>query len=268
LKRRLLRLAGRAGLLRPAYRAYEAAQALRGRRAPPVDPGDGLPVPPAQLIVRVAGTADAEWFLSSGRLAAESVREALARQGVALENLDALLDFGCGCGRVIRNWIGLADVERFGTDLNPAAVRWCRGNLPFATFEENGLAPPLPFDDGRFDLVYALSVFTHLPEELQLAWTKELRRILRPGGWLLLSTHGEPYLERLDAAEQERFRAGDLVVRWEQVAGTNLCSAFHPESYVRSRLADGFEVVEFSPQGAAGNPHQDLTVLRYGSVRT
>src|SRR5262249_27140661 len=160
------------------------------------------------------------------------------------------------------------DVDRVGTDLNPAAVRWCRTNLAFASFEENGLAPPLPFEDGRFELVYALSVFTHLPEELQLAWMKELRRVLRPGGWLLLSTHGDAYRERLDADERVRFRAGDLVVRWEQVAGTNLCSAFHPESYVRTHLANGLDVVEFSPQGAVGNPHQDLTVLRYGSVRT
>src|SRR5262245_41465310 len=153
LKRSLLRLAGRAGLLRPAYRAYESAQALRGRRAPPVDPGDGLPVPPPQLVVRVAGTADAEWFLERGRRGASSVRDTLARQGVELERIAGLLDFGCGCGRVIRNWIGLEGVERVGTDLNPAAVDWCRRHLPFARFDENGLAPPLPFEDDTFELV-------------------------------------------------------------------------------------------------------------------
>jgi SAM-dependent methyltransferase len=241
---------------------YERGRALTTHRSAAPQADDGLPLPPARLIVRVAGTGDADWFLESGRRAAASIREALGRQNVAVEDLDALLDFGCGCGRVIRNWAELHDVDRVGVDLNPAAVRWCRANLPFATFEENGLPPPLPFEDDRFELVYALSVFTHLPEELQLEWMTELRRVLRPGGWLLVSTHGDAYLERLDADERARFRAGELVVRWEQVAGTNLCSAFHPEAYVRTRLADGLDLVEFSPQGAAGNPHQDLTVLR------
>ena len=80
-------------------------------------------------------------------------------------------------------------------------------------------------------------------------------RVARP------STHGERYLERLNATERERFEAGDLVVRWGGVAGTNLCTTFHPRSYLE-RLAAGFELLEHLPEGATGNPHQDLSVLR------
>ncbi|MGY1688890.1 class I SAM-dependent methyltransferase [Geodermatophilus sp. SYSU D01105] len=50
--------------------------------------------------------------------------------------------------------------------------------------------PPLPFDDGRFDLVLGYSVFTHLPVDHQDAWLAELRRVTRPGGLLLLTVHG------------------------------------------------------------------------------
>jgi len=46
--------------------------------------------------------------------------------------------------------------------------------------------PPLPFPDNSFDLIYAVSVFTHLSEEHQRTWLPELRRVLRPGGRLLL----------------------------------------------------------------------------------
>jgi 2-polyprenyl-3-methyl-5-hydroxy-6-metoxy-1,4-benzoquinol methylase len=261
VKRLFLRVLGRLGLLRPAYRAYEQASSLRARSSgAPSD--DGLPVPPSSLIVRVAGTPDVGWFLRGGRLAAGSIRAALWRQGRRIEELDAILDFGCGCGRVTRNWLALHDTEVFGSDTNEQAVDWCRRNLPFATFEPNGLAPPIVFDTARFDLVYALSVFTHLPEELQLLWMRELERVLRPGALLLLSTHGEHYVPRLTPDERARFADGDVVVRWEEVAGTNLCTAFHPPSYVRERLAAGFDVLDFVAEGAKGNPHQDLFVVR------
>jgi SAM-dependent methyltransferase len=142
------------------------------------------------------------------------------------------------------------------------AVDWCRENLAFARFEVNRLEPPLTFADESFDLVYALSVFTHLTDELQLAWRDELRRVLRPGGRLLLTTHGESYAPRLDGGERERFERGEHVVRWGDVPGTNLCSAYHPERYLRETFAYGFEFVELEPEGARGNPTQDLVVLR------
>ena len=252
MKRRILRLLGRAGLLGPAYRAYERALALRGRHTRSA--ADGLPVPPADLIVRVAGTADVDWFLEGGRLGYETVR------AHAPGEHESVLDFGCGCGRVTRYWLG-SGARVAGSDLNEEAVEWCRRNLPFARFEENGLAPPLAFDDGAFDLVYGLSVFTHLPEELQVAWLHELSRVLRPGGRLLLTTHGRRYRERLDAAERTRFDAGENVVRWREVAGSNLCAAFHPPGSL-ARLADRFDEIAFVPEGAEGNPHQDVSVYR------
>jgi hypothetical protein len=70
---------------------------------------------------------------------------------------------------------------------------------------------------------------------------------------------------RLSVEERDRFAAGEVVVRWEEVAGTNLCTAFHPPSFVRERLAAGFEPVEFVAQGAKGNPHQDLFLFRRAS---
>ena len=260
MKTRALRLLQRARLLGPAYRGWESVQALRDRATPPA--ADGLPVPPAQLRVRVAGTADVAWFLRGGRLGADGVRDALGRQGVRIEELGSLLDFGCGCGRVTRNWAHVEGPSVAGSDHDEAAVGWCRRNLPFARFERNGLAPPLVFEDESFDAAYALSVFTHLTEELQLAWRDELHRVLRPRGLLLLTVHGTSYRDRLSDEERARFDAGEVVVRWEDVAGTNLCSAFHPPQYLRDVLARGFEFVEHASEGAKGNPHQDLVLLR------
>jgi cyclopropane fatty-acyl-phospholipid synthase-like methyltransferase len=257
VKRRLLRLAQRTGLLRPAFRAYELAVSVRPARVRTVD---GPPLPPRRLMVRVAGTADGDWFLRSGRAAYDAIAAA-----VPLDEIEAVLDFGCGCGRVLRYW---SDHEGpvHGSDRDDPAVRWCRRNLPFAQLQRNGLAPPLPYADGTFDLVYALSVFTHLTEELQTAWRDELHRVLRPGGRVLLTTHGRSYLPRLEEAERTRFERGELVVRWSDLPGSNLCSAYHPERYVQDTLAQAFDLERIEPEGARGNPTQDLIVLRKLSV--
>ena len=258
VKSALLRLLRRLGLLGLAFRGFERVQALRA--GPDPVPDDGLPLPPPELRVRVAWTGDASWFLESGRLAAESIRDALARHGTALDDLESLLDFGCGCGRVTRRWADLRGVA--GSDTSGEAVEWCRRNLPFARFEVNGLEPPLAFDDESFDLVHALSVFTHLTEPLQHAWIAELRRVLRPGGLLLLTTHGRAYRDRLSADERTRFAAGEIVVRWAELPGSNLCSAYHSPDALR-RLAEGFVILEHVEEGAVGNPRQDQSLLRH-----
>jgi len=253
VKRLVLRLLDRLGLVGPAFRAYEHVVALRPTRRLSVD---GPPLPPRRLMVRVAGTGDADWFLRSGRAGFDAIAA-----HAPLTELEAVLDFGCGCGRVTRWWREFPGTVA-GSDVSGPAIAWCRANLPFARFETNALAPPLSFEDESFDLVYALSVFTHLTAELQLAWRDELRRLLRPGGRLLLTTHGNSYVPRLTQEERARFESGELVVRWADVAGSNLCSAYHPESYLRGTFADGFAFLQLEQEGARGNPTQDLVLLR------
>ena len=253
MKRRILRLLQRVGLIGPAFRTYERVVALGPQR---VTPTDGVALPPRRLMVRVAGTADADWFLRSGQAGYDAIAA-----HVPLADTQSVLDFGCGCGRVTR-YFRDHHGEVAGSDVNRDAVSWCRSNLPFARFEANGLAPPLAFDDESFDLVYALSVFTHLTADLQLAWRDELRRVLRPGGRLLVTTHGQSYLQRLDEDERARFERGELVVRWAEVVGSNLCSAYHPETYLRDTFAQGFAFLELEPEGARGNPTQDLVLLQ------
>jgi len=96
VKRRLLRLLERAHLLGPAFRGWEAWRTLRGGRRVAVD---GPPLPPRRLMVRVAGTADGDWFVRGGRAAYDAIVS-----HVRLDEVESVLDFGCGCGRVIRWW--------------------------------------------------------------------------------------------------------------------------------------------------------------------
>jgi SAM-dependent methyltransferase len=111
-------------------------------------------------------------------------------------------------------------------------------------------------------LAYAFSVFTHLPEPLQLEWAREFGRVLRPGGYLLFSTLGEYYagLDRLTAEERRRFDDGRLVVLFEDHAGESFCSAYHPRVYVEQTLSEGFEHVGY--RRGTDAEHHDMHLLR------
>jgi len=262
-KRTVLDTFDRIRLARPAVRLYELALAGRAelsRRRP--HETDGLPLPPARLRTQVGPLhADPDFFLASGRHNAELVRELLLEQGARVERLEALLDWGCGCGRVLRHWTG-GSTEVFGCDIDPKMVAWCDEHLPFAHVAVNALTPPLPYEESSFDLVYAFSVMTHLSEELQREWVRELRRVLKPGGFFVFSTLGEYYASRnrLTSRERAAFAAGELVVLYERSAGTSLCSAYHPPEYVRRAFVAELEHVSF--RAAADDGGHDVHLLR------
>lgn len=102
-----------------------------------------------------------------------------------------MLDFGCSSGRVLRTIAAYRpDLECLGCDPNGPAIRWAQQNLPMATFFESPTSPPLDVADGSVDVVYAISIWSHFAEEAAMRWLAEMRRIIRPGGALLMTTHG------------------------------------------------------------------------------
>ena len=250
----------RAGLLVPAFRLYERIFSI-GVGEPTVDER-GVATPPAYLRMLVAGRASLESFQASGRQAATSLRESFADAGLDLDRCDAVLDFGCGCGRVARWWPRDAQTEWHGCDVNPRLVAWCAEGLPHLRLSVNPLEPPTTYRDGRFDAIYAISVFTHWPEPLQGAWMRELTRMLRPGGRLLFTTHGEAAARGvLLDDELDRFQRGEFVERFGEDAGSNLCSVYHPEAWTRERLAAEVEVLLHRPGGAPGIGNQDIWIV-------
>jgi SAM-dependent methyltransferase len=243
------------------FRTYERMLAF-GERGGEGPAEDGLPVPSAHLRVLVAGSPSRSDFLAGGRASREMIEQLFAEAGVELADCGALLDFGCGCGRILRHWQSLAGVEVFGCDYSSELVDWSRRNLPRATVTQNDLAPPAPYADGRFGAIYAISVFTHLTRDLHFAWMHDLVRMLRPDGRLLFTTHGIGVLAGLLPDERSRFDAGELVVRFDSEAGSNLCNAFQPEQWVREVLAKDLTVDVFRPGGTPSFGDQDVWIVR------
>jgi SAM-dependent methyltransferase len=235
------------GLAGPIFAGRERWRAFRARNSPTVG-SDGLPLPPPLLMVRVVGHTDTERFQNYGRVCAEAIREAVDSQGDEFARLESILDFGCGCGRVARHMRGLTDAKVSGCDLQPAAIEWCRGNLPFMDARVNRLAPPLPFGDRRFEMIYALSVFTHLSEPLQLDWMAEFGRVAAPGANLMFTVKGENHAEReLDGQDLAAFRADHFVAKDLGSEGGNLCAAYSSLEWVAENLLTGFDLLDFSP---------------------
>jgi SAM-dependent methyltransferase len=237
---------------RPLAHVYlRSVERYRTLRAGPDPSRDerGVPIPPARLRVLVAGTAELDRFLRSGELQASYLSSLASDAGAPLESMDAILDFGCGCGRIARWFSTLERPQLHGCDYNRELVAWCETNLEFMSARATELAPPLPYADASFDFLSAFSVFTHLSVELAGSWIAEMRRVVRPGGLMWFTIHGESYRERLLPEEAALFDAGEIVVSLPEVQGTNLCGAYWPEPAVRRMLGSSFDVVaHFDPE--------------------
>ncbi len=197
-----------------------------------------------------------------GERAAVHVREAIQGVGKPLEAGQSVLEFGCGCGRVLaplaREFKG---VRFFGTDVDREAIEWCAANLKFAQFQTNLEMPPLSYEDGCFDAVYCISVFTHLDDSHTRTWLRELKRILKTGGALLLTVHGEHVWQGLSEEKQQALvRDGYLFETTEKLKGIQpdwYQTSFHATSYISSLVAQEFRVIKHTPQGMG---YQDLIV--------
>jgi len=117
------------------------------------------------------------WHIGRRQIIASFVEDICRR---VTDRRPRILDVGCGTGANLLMLSKYGDAE--GVDVSEDALAFCRerglGNVKL------GAAEDLPYDDGTFDLVTALDVVEHLDDDL--AGLREMRRVLRPGGRVLL----------------------------------------------------------------------------------
>jgi len=243
---------------------------------------DRPPIPPVDLILRVAPSFDPEHVEANreafdlyGLSHLEYFERALAGVGRGFGDFERLLDFGCGCGRFVRHFGSLAsEVEIHGTDIDAEMIQWCRDNIPFGRFEVAPHTPPLPYPDHHFDLVINHSVFSHLDERMQDLWLTELQRITRPEALILLTVEGASSWNHLESSFKyhgsdyhrwgvELEERGIVHIAEDQFVGSThpdfYHSTFHAPWYVVEHWTCWFDLVAYVPDGSIS---QDLIVLR------
>lgn len=209
---------------------------------------------------------------------ADLVASCLELAGAPLLANSAILDFGCSSGRVIRVlYAADPSLRCFACDPNPEAIEWASRTLPDIEFARSPEYPPLPYADGQFDAVFAISIWSHFAEEAALRWAEEIHRIVKPGGHWLVTTqglqtiaHAAAFYERLVGQLVEIARAlyeggfwfapefgekGDYGVR-----NPDWGFAFLSAEWLLARLTPQWHVAYMHPGRAEGS--QDVYVLQ------
>jgi SAM-dependent methyltransferase len=219
--------------------------------------------PPARLAFDAYHNTELRAYQASGLIHARLIA-ALLRENLAAPS-GRVCEWGCGPARVIRHLPraeGFSGIELYGTDYNEESIRWCKQYIGGIEFHQNQLEPPLPFPQQMFDGLYGISVFTHLSEDRHRAWIDELYRVLKPGGILILTTHGNLSAQRLLPEEKRRFDEGQLVVRDGIREGKKHFLAYHPEAFIRARLLNRFTVLRHVDSPREHQLRQDVWVAQ------
>ncbi len=248
-----------------------------------LDLEDNAPVPPDHLIDRVVSfqaggdrEAVASSFMETGQSSVRDIEAALATINKSLFDFESILEFGSGCGRIMR-WLGPvgAKSELHGCDIDEEAMAWSNEHLGFARFATNPAEPPLPYEDDTFDLVFNHSVFTHIDERMQDLWLAELLRVIKPGGLVLATVHGEIVLQQI---EDGAATTGESLYGWREqlesrgivfIADDGYVGSWFPDFYHTTIHApwyvfehwgsSGFSVLAYLPRRALG--FQDYVIL-------
>lgn len=146
---------------------------------------------------------------------------------------DRILDLGCGNGRLTQLF-DRQKIDYVGVDTAAKMVEIAQKKYPQDNFfiQKNPIKIDMPTD--TFDLVFCLSVFHHVPsEQSRLKYLKEIHRVLKPNGRLILTVWNlnkrrHLTLELLaNKIKNRRIDWGDLFITFKDNTGQTIAQRYH-----------------------------------------
>lgn len=159
-----------------------------------------------------------------------------------------VMDFGCGAGRTLRHFMAEAEVaEVWGVDVDGPSIDLLRQTVsPPLRLMRSGYLPPLDLPSASFDLIWSISVFTHLTDS-SLPWLCELHRLLAPGGMLIATYMGRWTSELLAGEPWDEDRVGMNVLRHNHPASDGAPLVLISDWWLREHWGRAFEVLRIEP---------------------
>ncbi|GJD76323.1 class I SAM-dependent methyltransferase [Methylobacterium goesingense] len=224
----------------------------------------------ATQLTRVQTWSNDQSVTFTGYSTFRALEALFAHYGVANRTGTAILDWGCGHGRVTRHFIGhWRQAQISGADIDAENVAWCGQNLG-GRFTTVPLFPPTDLPEASFDGIFGVSVMTHLTDEAQAAWLDEIARLLKPDGIALITFAGAAA-----TAFSSVFRSAAWWQAWEARGfddaqhdpaldgkignDTYYRNTLHTMAYTRAHWSKHVEVVDIIPSAIG---YQDMAVLR------
>lgn len=135
-------------------------------------------------------------YLRVGRSALDCIKLTLRSASRKKTEIDSVLDFACGFGRVTR-WLAAAfpNAALAAMEVNPKAVNFVANAFPAKAYAVDSEWLSVPVD--QYDLIWCGSLFTHISREKSDRLFAVLAERLRPGGLLATTTHGAFVADRL-----------------------------------------------------------------------
>jgi SAM-dependent methyltransferase len=121
------------------------------------------------------------------RIKADRLTE-LVREHVGPPGALAFLDLGCGPGETDRYLEGRVG-RLAGVDVVPGMIERARERNPWAEYRVYREGDPIPYDDGAFDVCFAICVLHHIAPGQRSGIVAEMKRVCRPGGMIALFEH-------------------------------------------------------------------------------
>jgi SAM-dependent methyltransferase len=168
----------------------------------------------------------------------------------ALKEFDCTLEFGCGSGRILR-YVADGKSAIHACEVNETVAEFTKQSFPTVEVYHSPLMPPLHYEDGKFDLVYSFSVFSHLPLDVENTWLSELIRVGAPGCLFLLSIHGDWVIEATLGEKAGAAVAAGFSYREGNVRNGGVLdfpeyyeTSYHTSQYVRHVWGQHFEILD------------------------